>query len=425
MPNTDDTIAKNPVKSLTKGYVLALLIIAAMSVTIHVIMDRILVEQDLAATVVSRSSAETTQIFKIATLITEHHHTASKDVLYDIEAENNTLKNIHDSLIQSAQEDSSKAGVSHMIKTIYFESPTPLSKEVETFIDNVDRYIEYANANGQSDAALYGVIKRQYSGSLTHNLSSSLVLYDNAFLVKVERLRAVQIAAIMVICITLLLEAFAIFMPLVHRVKRYAERLNEISMTDMLTGIGNRRYFVKRATQEIRRATRLDKELCICMVDIDHFKGVNDTHGHAAGDYVLREVTEIIKSAIRIEDDVARIGGEEFVVLLPASDIENALIVAERVRKRLEERPFVLPESNETIKVTASFGLAQINLAEQENIEAAISRADEALYASKENGRNIIHYMRYCGEEIQKVVMPFKNSAATNNNVTPINKPAE
>jgi diguanylate cyclase (GGDEF)-like protein len=264
----------------------------------------------------------------------------------------------------------------------------------------VDDYVDAIKADGTPDPELYNYISRQSRGALTQALSSSLIIYENAFLTKVERLRMVQLAAILVIGITLMLEAFAIFMPLVGRVSKYAERLHEISMTDMLTGIGNRRYFVRRARQEVKRAARLEKGLCICMVDIDFFKTVNDTHGHAAGDYVLREFVEIIKSAIRLEDDVARIGGEEFIILLPASDLESSLIVAERVRQRLEERPFVLPETGQTLKVTASFGLTQVYTEKDEDIEIAMARADDALYASKENGRNRVNYARFTDGEI-------------------------
>lgn len=415
-----ETYSKNPVRALTKGYVVALLIIAAMTITIHVIMDRILVEQDLAANIVSKSSAETTQIHKLVNVITEYYFTRNPDLISDIDSELSSLQVIHNALIISADADKSKSGASHVLKSIYFEPPHQLNNKIEDFINNIEKF-STSIKNGQGiDESLYKAITKHSKQSLTDVLTTSLVLYDNAFLTKVEKLRMVQIGAILVICITLVLEAFAIFMPLVERVKRYADRLQEISMTDMLTGIGNRRYFLKRAEQEVRRAARLGKDLCLCMIDIDHFKQINDQHGHAAGDYVLREFVEIIKSAIRLEDDLARIGGEEFVLLLPASDIENALIVAERVRQRLEERPFVLPETNESIKITASFGLSQINTETDEFVEQALSQADEALYMSKETGRNRVYFCSFPDGELRPSSLASVKPVSENNNISVI-----
>tara|TARA_R110002124_G_scaffold64985_2_gene177572 strand:+ start:376884 stop:378086 length:1203 start_codon:yes stop_codon:yes gene_type:complete len=363
-------------------------------------MDRILLEQDVVATIVSKSSAESNQVHRIVNLVTEHHYTNNSNIPLEIEEENAALATIHKSLVEKAQEKKGRSASGDVISRIYFEQPYKLDTKVSFFIMKVEDYVDAIKAGEKADPDLYNYISRQSRGALTQALSSSLIIYENAFLTKVERLRMVQLAAILIIGVTLMLEAFAIFMPLVGRVSKYAERLHEISMTDMLTGIGNRRYFVRRARQEIKRAARLEKGLCICMVDIDFFKIVNDTHGHAAGDYVLREFVDIIKSAIRLEDDVARIGGEEFIILLPASDLESSLIVAERVRQRLEERPFVLPETGETLKVTASFGLTQVDTEQDEDIEIAMSRADEALYASKENGRNRVNYARFSDGEI-------------------------
>ena len=117
-------------------------------------------------------------------------------------------------------------------------------------------------------------------------------------------------------------------------------------------------------------------------------------------------------SCVSLEDDVARIGGEEFILLLPASDIQSALIVAERVRQRLEERPFVLPDTNQSIKLTASFGLSQVKLEDDEDVEVAMSRADEALYLSKETGRNRITY----SDHVSGGLVPVNTGGATEEN---------
>ena len=398
---TNSEYSTSPLKALTKGYILALAIIAVMSITVHVIMDRILWEQDLAANIVSKSTAESKQVHRIIILATEYFYTKNENILTELSDENATLKNIHKSLTDISKGEYKHSSAANIITDIYFNEPTKLDSKLSAFTTNVDNFITKAHELGEADPQLYdSIVTRQFKGALTSTLASALVMYEQAFIGKIDRLRMVQVGAVIIICITLLLEAFAIFMPLVMRVQKYAGRLEEISMTDMLTGVGNRRYFINRSEQEARRAARLSKELCICMIDIDYFKKVNDTYGHAAGDYVLREFVEIVKSAIRLEDEIARVGGEEFVLLLPASDIKNALIVTERVRQRLEERPFVLPETGESIKMTASFGLAQVDVENHEDVQSVMAKADDALYVSKENGRNRVTYIDFANGDV-------------------------
>ena len=153
--------------------------------------------------------------------------------------------------------------------------------------------------------------------------------------------------------------------------------------------MNNRRQFETRLSQEIAIAKRQNNSLCAMMIDIDFFKGVNDTYGHAAGDEVLRTVAGIIKQALRESDIPSRYGGEEFAVLLPYTHIEEAKIVGERLRLAVESTPITINQDNEnkkTINVTISMGLAEYD--GNETGEVLFERADKALYNAKTNGRN-------------------------------------
>ena len=174
----------------------------------------------------------------------------------------------------------------------------------------------------------------------------------------------------------------------INRANSYAKIL-QYATIDALTNLNNRRQFELRLGQEIATTKRQNNPLCAMMIDIDFFKKVNDTYGHASGDAVLRGVASIIKSALRESDIPSRYGGEEFAVLLPYTHIQEAKIVGERLRKSVENSPIPINDENsdvKSIKVTISMGLAEFN--NLETGEELFERADKALYEAKESGRN-------------------------------------
>lgn len=172
--------------------------------------------------------------------------------------------------------------------------------------------------------------------------------------------------------------------------KQANEEIKVLSVTDPLTGCSNRGCLNKRLPQEIQRAVRYNRSLSIIMCDIDHFKKVNDTYGHQAGDLVLKEFSRRIKDSIRDNvDQLARYGGEEFLVTLPETDLDGALNVAERLRRIISERKMDI--ETEKIKITSSFGVASFdpnNRDGQISFDTLIKDADKHLYQAKNEGRN-------------------------------------
>lgn len=169
-------------------------------------------------------------------------------------------------------------------------------------------------------------------------------------------------------------------------------RLMRSGFTDVLTGWHNRRYLTVRLGEELARARRDRARLVCLMLDIDHFKRVNDNWGHAAGDAVLREIAQRIETQVRASDIAARYGGEEFVVLLPGTDVDSALLLAERIRKAVSATPIALP-NDESVTITASIGISEVQPApEADDLktigDSLIARADVALYAAKAAGRD-------------------------------------
>jgi diguanylate cyclase (GGDEF)-like protein len=173
-------------------------------------------------------------------------------------------------------------------------------------------------------------------------------------------------------------------------------RFRHLASHDSLTGILNRRSFMERASHELQLLTQRDIPRCIAIMDIDHFKHFNDNYGHVSGDEALKHVVMVCSEGLRKHDFLGRYGGEEFVFFLGNADMETGLKVAERLRKALENSPVNIDMG--PVQVTASFGVAPINIAElpvqamdQENIDfirTVIDRADRALYKAKRSGRN-------------------------------------
>ena len=175
------------------------------------------------------------------------------------------------------------------------------------------------------------------------------------------------------------------FNDMVKQVRDMRLRLEHLSVTDGLTGLANRRHLMEQIEQEFKRADRSKHPFTIMLMDVDHFKDYNDTHGHQAGDAALACVGKVIKECVRDVDRPGRYGGEEFAVLLPETGVAAALVVAERIRARMEKED--LPVKKGTAHVSLSIGVAECP-SHAESVSDVVAVADAALYESKRKGRN-------------------------------------
>ncbi|MDX1975644.1 MAG: PleD family two-component system response regulator [Rickettsiales bacterium] len=178
------------------------------------------------------------------------------------------------------------------------------------------------------------------------------------------------------------------------RRKRYQEALKSqyqqsisMAVTDGLTGLYNRHYLNTHLENMVKQAVKNGKNLGLMIMDMDHFKSVNDTYGHDVGDQVLKQLAEIIIKMSRSTDLAARFGGEEFVILMPEADPQSALNAANRMREMVESTPFKISSEPHELKKTISIGVSNIH-SEGDSAEALLKRADEALYSAKKSGRN-------------------------------------
>jgi len=181
----------------------------------------------------------------------------------------------------------------------------------------------------------------------------------------------------------LITEINALNAELEARVAMRTAELQKLAMLDPLTGAGNRRHLEERAMAEIADCQRTGRALGVIMFDIDHFKHINDTWGHTVGDVVLQKVVQVASAQLRAMDFLARIGGEEFVILVPGDGLTGAARIAERIRAALAACP--LCAQTVAVAVTCSFGVTMVTEA---SLDAALVRADGALYQAKHGGRN-------------------------------------
>lgn len=178
-------------------------------------------------------------------------------------------------------------------------------------------------------------------------------------------------------------------------------RLQQAALTDSLTGLPNRRYLMERLEQEWAAFVRSHRTFSLMMVDIDCFKKVNDVHGHEVGDLVLRQVGNLMRECARTEDIVGRLGGEEFVVICPNTNLPSAMRLAERLRKSVASHAFA--NGKEVLNVTVSIGASE-SMPKLKHCDDVLRRADAALYRAKHNGRDCIEAARDSGEGSKELV---------------------
>ncbi len=251
-------------------------------------------------------------------------------------------------------------------------------------MDNVDIVVADINLCGNLDGlALTSKIKEQYEAEVIvitsdshHSYAEAISVGASDFILKPVNLQELEIRVMKAIQ----------QLELRRQNDQILERLERLATTDDLTGLYNSRQFQNKLSEEIVRSTRYQKYPSLVFLDIDNFKNYNDSYGHPAGDEVLRELGRVIKSGLRAIDSAYRYGGEEFTIILPETDPENALKVVKRLQSVI--KALVFKPKGEDVSITVSIGVTQFM--PNERITEFVNRADKAMYSSKNAGRDQI-----------------------------------
>ncbi|MBK9950514.1 MAG: GGDEF domain-containing protein [Candidatus Competibacteraceae bacterium] len=192
-------------------------------------------------------------------------------------------------------------------------------------------------------------------------------------------------------------------MGLLFKTHRLEQQMRNLAIYDSLTGLLNRRFFLQNANALLNLAKREHKPLCVLAIDVDRFKEINDQYGHAAGDKVLKSFATTIGSVLRKSDLIGRMGGDEFITLLPNTFADSGFKVAEHLHSAIKDAPILYDKIS--IHYTLSIGLAAAFIAETESIEALLNKADKALYLAKKNGRNQTSVLDATAQESQETAL--------------------
>ncbi len=382
---------ENAVLSLERAYVAALAIIAILTVASHLLTAHIAgmqKESSQVAYYIGHERALVQQIILHAAQYTATNsdldRTFLKQSIEEITADRAKLND----LIRSG--GLFGGPMSKTLSALYYEQPFIIDIHLEKLIEMANTVVEYTDVDPEEvRQKMLDDMAHESSVFLVRSLDKALETYQAEALQKSVTYSHYQFYAGVLIIVTLMLEALYIFRPLVLRLASVHKMLLRQALEDQLTGLNNRRAFLRQGEIELKRAERNKSSVAVVICDLDHFKKVNDTHGHTTGDLVLQHFAGLMRSSLRTGDIGGRMGGEEFAIILPNTPPDVAQKTIERFVETVAGTPCKLPPSSAADKLsyTASFGMVTVS-GTGWNIEQLLAQADINLYKAKNEGRN-------------------------------------
>ena len=390
-------------RSLTLRYVAALALVAALVVISYTLFRHIMGTIDRAAAITAISGSQrllTQRVLAQCLLLSAADDDENRrDIRQRLKQAVAALSANHDHLLADLDAPGSLAASSPELRAIYFKPPYDLDRGMRLFIENTQTFLASdAIRPALSDPAFLNLLAFG-ENELLRDLNAVIRQYQQLAASRLAVLRRLEAGAAGTILAILAASGLFIFRPMVRRIcadreslQGANEALAELAVTDQLTGAYNRLKFNEVMTRQVSRSARYHEPLSVVMFDIDHFKAVNDTYGHGAGDDMLRELSRRVDGATRGVDWLFRYGGEEFVVAAPHTNLGNAALLAEKLRLLVAGTPF--PHG-----ITGSISLGVAELRPGETVEELMGRVDAAMYAAKNAGRNRVAVAENCQED--------------------------
>ncbi len=377
-----ETRAK-PVSSrlLSANYIGALLIIFGLTIVSHLVIALVLHKNQGAAAIINMSGRQRMLSQRIAGLAAEYR-LGDAGALADLQASIDEFATNETMLAADARQDNDGGIAAPALRLMYGPA---FQAEMAAFIADA-RQVAAMPPGAPGAAAPLGRLFAQARAPLLNQLNAIVDVHQRENDRVLAELADLQFVIMLAVLLTLAAEALLIFQPMIRRIEIFTDEITRLAAIDPLTGLPNRRGFFDACAVELERARRHGRHLSVLMLDADHFKRINDTHGHAAGDEVLRHLADTLRMTLRASDIAGRMGGEEFAVLLPETDLEGARLLAQRVRKTIAEAEILIGRTK--LALTVSLGVAAVAADEPSAIEHALQLADEAMYQAKAAGRN-------------------------------------
>jgi diguanylate cyclase (GGDEF)-like protein len=379
MTETIDPISP---RKLTAYYVAALLVIAALSIASHMVLSRVIHQNDGSAAIINMSGKQRMLSQRIASLAAQYRlgDVTAQPLL--VQATDKFATN--EAALSAAAQADTGAGQNEVALRALYAGPDGLDAQTTTFIANARRVASLPPSAPVAGAALTALFAASRD-PLLYALNEAVSIHQAESERSTALLQLLQWGLLAMVLLTLLMEARMIFRPMVSRVILYTDAVLRLARIDPLTDLANRRGFLERFESALAATCRYGRPLSLLMLDADHFKHVNDLYGHDAGDDVLRALAGALQKPLRASDFAGRLGGEEFAVVLPDTDLAGAMSLAERLRAEIAA--LTIASGDQTISITVSIGVVPVT-AQDPSINAALHAADAAMYAAKTAGRN-------------------------------------
>ena len=374
---------------LTIAYVSGLVLVASLAVGVYTLLTSVATEQTAIVEAINVAGSQRTFAMRIALLASELRNGDGmvRPRLQDVASQMDAA--LH-SLVRGNDPDQRRP-LSRRAQHLYFDGPAALAPETRAFIADAQAYAAHpAPADVPEDSVAIRARARLLLPMLNQAVTDQQAESDASIRVLMSRGRT----ALCTLLVALALLGVFVFRPLVGRLQRTTAQLYDQATRDALTGLSNRRHLLERGEHEMARARRERTPLSAIVLDLDHFKRVNDTLGHAGGDAVLRRTAELLRGTIRTADSVGRIGGEEFALVLPATALSGAMQLADALRRAVAD------DATMPVPVTISLGVTQLR-ADDGSLADVLRRADLALYRAKAAGRD-----RIAAQETEPVPRP-------------------
>lgn len=379
-------------RSLTLRYLAALALVAGLALLAFSVFHYIMATIDRAAAITAISGSQrllTQRVLAQCLLLAAADQAEDRhDIRGHLNQAVTMLESNHRRLLADLDDPTSFAAHSPELFDIYFRAPYELDRRMRFFIQSARTFANSGDGRPALSDPLFLNVLAFGDNELLRDLGAVVQEYQRQAVHRLNLLRGLETAATVGLLLMLVLVGWCLLRPMVRRICQDRQRLEDanralarLAVTDQLTGASNRLHLGGILAAEIERAGRYGQPLSVIMFDIDHFKQVNDTWGHAAGDALLRELARRIMTNIRSTDTLFRYGGEEFLVTAPNVPLEEAIRMADKLRGQVAGQPF--PPG---IRATVSLGVA--DLQPGETADALLARVDAALYRAKANGRN-------------------------------------
>jgi len=375
-------------KFVTISYVAALGVLAFLVVCTHFLTDAIIAEEGDTARIVNIAGRQRMLSQRAALLALELSRMTDAARLAPLEGKfANTLNEMefaHHTLRNEAVDIGSRANKKRALTEVYRNGPEQLEARIKDFLTQGRSFLQVPAGQRAEAPELARMLEAAHQ-SLLMAFEKAVTNIQAESEHDIVHLRKNMGLMLGVVLATLVAEALFIFRPLFKRLKAAQAKLLEVAMSDPLTGSMNRRFLMESAKREMLRTRRTGQPLAVMMLDIDHFKTINDTWGHGTGDEAIVVLARTLSGAIRGSDLLGRMGGDEFALLLPGADTNKALTVAKKLRDAVAAAEIKVGSS--TLHMTISLGVAEL-MATDESVTTAFDRADQALYQAKQSGRN-------------------------------------